>query len=530
MDDGRLPTLARLRAGGAFGVLRSTFPPLSSAAWASFATGMHPGKHGVLDHGYRRQGTYEIVPTNARRRAATPIWRLLDDAGLRAGVVNVPETYPPESLSNGFLITGLDTPSDEADWCHPPELAQELDAAIGGYRVFGARSKENLDRSLAGMRETIDMRLQAAQYLLRTYDPALFVLVFMETDWVQHKTWQYMDPAHPGYERYGQAVLDVYRQIDAGLPALLERAGDDTALVIMSDHGAGPAAGWLHLNTWLARQGFLRFKPGLVPQFKRALFRLGFTPTNLFDWVSALRLGLVDRAADRVKRGGSMASPVFRPFLSFAEVDWRHTRAYHQGGNMTGLWVNLKGREPEGCVLPGPEYEALRQELIDQLAGLRDPGREEPIVTAAYRREERFRGPYLERVPDVVFEVRDEEYVGFGGQEFAANRVVAPSNLFSGCHRREGLVLLQGAPFRTGARLAPHDIVDLAPTILHLLGQGVPEDMDGSVMQAALTPAHRTAHPVRAAAPAWRPASDEAGFSLAEQDQVSERLRGLGYL
>jgi predicted AlkP superfamily phosphohydrolase/phosphomutase len=530
MDGGLLPNLARLRAEGAFGVLHSTFPPLSSAAWSSFATGMHPGKHGVLDHGYRRDGTYEIVPTNARRRAGTPVWRLLDQAGLRAGIVNVPETYPPEPLQHGFLITGLDTPSDQARWCEPPELAPELDAAIGGYHVFGKRSKESLDLSLAGMRETIPMRLQAAEYLLRTYDPHLFVLVFMETDWVQHKTWQFMDPGHPQHERYGSAILQTYQLIDAGLPALLHLADETTAILIMSDHGAGPAAGWLHLNTWLAAEGLLRFRAGWLHSLKRGLFRLGLTPTNAFDWASALRLGLVDRAADRVKRGGSMANPLFRPFLSFADVDWSRTRAYHQGGNMTGLWVNLRGREPEGCVQPGAEYEAVRDDLLHRLAGLRDPSNGQQIVTGAWRREDRFQGPYLERIPDVVFDVWQEQYVGFGGQEFAANRVVALSRLFSGCHRRDGLILLHGSAFRPGLRLPPHHIVDLAPTILHLLAQGVPADMDGRVMEAALSEPYHAAHPVQSAPPVWRPAADEAGFSPREREAVADRLRGLGYL
>jgi predicted AlkP superfamily phosphohydrolase/phosphomutase len=320
--------------------------------------------------------------------------------------------------------------------------------------------------------------------------------------------------------------------VDEHLPLLLDRVDDETAVIVMSDHGAGPIDKWLNLNSWLLQEGFLRLESNLPSRLRHLLFRLDWTPTTAYKLASRLRLGLVDRAVDRAKRQASVmrAHPLMRSFLSFADVDWGRTRAYTLGGNITGIWVNLRGREPEGCVAPGPEYERVRDELMERLQELRDPDTGQSVATAIYRREELYEGPYLERAPDVLFETLDEQYTGSGIQEFVSNATMAPSPVFSGCHRRAGMVILSGSPFRQGVHLDERPIVDLAPTILYLLGHDVPQDMDGQVIAEALTTEYREAHAVRVAGKAWQPAQDEAGFSTDEEATVAKRLRDLGYL
>jgi predicted AlkP superfamily phosphohydrolase/phosphomutase len=495
---------------------------------------MNPGKHGVFDHAYRRPATYEVVPTNARRRAGKTLWQLIGEQGGKVGVINVPETYPPEPV-NGFLITGMSTPTDDSDFCYPPALAQELEQVIGGYKVFGPRSKEDLDRALTGMHETAVMRLRAAAYLMRKYDPQFMLVVLQETDAVQHRFWKYMDPDHPQYDaegarRYGDAILGVYQRIDENLHLLLDLMDENSVVIVMSDHGAGAIHKWLYLNNWLVRQGLIRFKRTPLTRLKQTLYRLGYTPGNAMELAMRLRLGLTDRAIKRVRQSGSGKNPLFRLFLSFDDVDWSRTSAYTLGGNMTGIYVNLRGREPQGCVEPGAEYEALCDEIVARLADLRDEETGVQVAERIYRREELYTGPYLERAPDVIFDAHDERYVGFGGQEFTANVVMAPSRLFNGCHRREGMVVLAGQPIRSGVRLGPHDIIDLAPTILYLLGYPVLADMDGQVMAEALPNDYLAKHPVHVAASTWEAADEETGFSPLEEAIVTERLRELGYL
>ncbi len=196
MGEGKLPCLGELKSKGVWAKLRSTEPPLSPAAWTTFATGKRPGKHGVLDHLYRLEGTYDFLFVNSTLRGATPIWSFLSRQGKKVGVINVPLTYPAEPV-NGFMVTGMYTPSDEHPFTYPPKLAQELREAIGGYKVIGERSKENLDTALRGILEEIPMRTKAASYLARKYEPDLMILVYGATDAVQHKFWRFFDPQHP---------------------------------------------------------------------------------------------------------------------------------------------------------------------------------------------------------------------------------------------------------------------------------------------------------------------------------------------
>jgi len=137
----------------------------------------------------------------------------------------------------------------------------------------------------------------------------------------------------------------------------------------------------------------------------------------------------------------------------------------------------------------------------------------------------------LDRAPDVVFETRNEQYVGFGIQEFVTNVIAEPSPVFNGCHRRAGMVALYGKPFLEGVYLKDHDITDLAPTILYLLGQNIPEDMDGNVMLDAFNPEIRLSYPICKSGTSWKPSiDDESNYTEEEEKAVAEQLRNLGYL
>jgi len=540
--EGRMPNLGRLMANGAVGILRTVNPPLSPAAWSSFATGMLPAKHGVYDHVYRRPGSYDVAPTNSRRRMGKTLWQIIGEGGGKVGVINVPETYPPVPV-NGFLLSGMDTPSDDADWAYPPELKAELERAVGGYRVFGRRSKENLSRAIAGMHETIPMRCRTAEYLWGKYQPDFMILVFMETDIIQHKCWKYLDPAHPEYtpegaRRYGAVIPDIYTRIDQELKPLLEQVDERTTVIIMSDHGAGPLYKSLYLNNWLVSHGLMHFKRDAVTRVKRALFQLGFTPETMLNLTATLRVGIVDQVTSLIRtkmwRQGR-TTLAQRLFLSWADVDWPRTQAYALGGSTTGFYINLKGREPQGCVEPGDEYERVREEIMHRLMQWRDDTTGWPVVERVYRREELHQGPYADRMPDVIFTARDEAYVGFGAHEFGNKALMRSSPLFNAHHRMDGMVALYGPAIRRGVRLETHSIVDLAPTILYLLGYPIPADMDGRVMVQAFLPEFLAARQVVTAvsAPAagddGRQMPDDGVYSTREEGEVLERLKDLGY-
>ena len=531
---GKLPAMAQVLARGAWGQLRSTVPPMTGPAWTTFATGANPARHSIYDWVYREPGTYNFVPATAANRRLPSLWSLLGAAGRRVAVVNVPMTFPPEPV-NGLLISGLPTPSKQATFTHPPELAQEIERIIGNYILYPdpgqAYSDAGVDAFLARLYQTTETRIKLVENLRGREAWDFFMVVFNGTDTVQHAMWKFMSPAHPLHDptkaaKYGDAILTFYQFLDRWLATQIASLPPDTVLMLMSDHGFGPFHKFIHVNNWLREQGFLAIKPAWRARLKYAAFRAGFSPMAVYDLLMRLGLGSLKREVVRGQGQGLLRTL----FLSFDDVDWPATRAYSLG-NIGQIRLNVTGREPQGCVAPGREYEQVREEIMARLRLLTDPSTGEAVVDEIYPREELYRGPYLEDAPDIVFLPKRLEYFGFGEYEFGSHRVIeAMRRGISGTHRMNGIFAALGEPVQPGVEISGATLADLAPTILHLLGQPIPAAMDGRVLIQALRGPLAAQTPQVVDTPA--PVSTTGAFTLSAADEaaISERLRGLGYV
>jgi predicted AlkP superfamily phosphohydrolase/phosphomutase len=528
---GHLPTLQRLMETGSTGHLRSTIPPTSGPSWSSFVTGMNPGKTGIYDFLYREEGTYQFPPVNASLRGGTTIWRYLSHAGYRVGVLNIPMSYPVKPVK-GTMISGWLTPYSATDYIHPPELAAELEREIGDYRIYPTQTfSENRKESfLQATYDLLEMRTRTALYLLETRPWDVFMTVFFDTDRVLHQLWHYIDPEHPWRtdreDREG-IVRDYFREVDTNLARLLEHADEDTLVMVLSDHGMGRANQFIVLNNWLLETGLLRLKRNPWTRTKELMFRSGFTLRNVhrvLDW-----LGLA-RQAEYVL--GYFVDHVLKlVFLSFLDVDWQRSRAYSFGRHLGSIYVNLEGREPHGCVKPGAEYEALRDEIERLAADFRDPHTGRRLIGQVLRREEIYSGPHLERAPDLILRPAEPSDIFFGLADFGHRRTVDTVYRYSGMHRDYGMLIMNGPWVRAGGAIEGAAIHDMAPTVLHAMGLPVPQDMDGQVLESAFSDGYTDAFPVDTTEPA-RPASGAgaAGYTEEAQKEILERLQGLGYL
>ncbi|MFZ2616598.1 MAG: alkaline phosphatase family protein [Anaerolineae bacterium] len=533
---GKLPAMAQVLARGAWGQLRSTVPPMTGPAWTTFATGANPARHSIYDWVYREPGTYNFVPATAANRRLPSLWSLLSAAGRRVAVVNVPMTFPPEPV-NGLLISGLPTPSKQVTFTHPPELAQEIERITGNYILYPdpgqAYSDAGVDAFLARLYQTTETRIKLVENLRGREAWDFFMVVFNGTDTVQHAMWKFMSPAHPLHDpakaaKYGDAILAFYQFLDRWLATQIASLPPDTVLMLMSDHGFGPFHKFIHVNNWLREQGFLAIKPAWRARLKYAAFRAGFSPMAVYDLLMRLGLGSLKREVVRGQGQGLLRTL----FLSFDDVDWPATRAYSLG-NIGQIRLNVTGREPQGCVAPGREYEQVREEIMARLRLLTDPATGEAVVDEIYPREELYRGPYLEDAPDIVFLPKRLEYFGFGEYEFGSHRVIeAMRRGISGTHRMNGIFAALGEPVQPGVEISGATLADLAPTILHLLGQPIPAAMDGRVLIQALRGPLAAQTPQVVDTPAPVSTTGAAAFTLSAEDEaaISERLRGLGYV
>lgn len=538
--EGHLPALAQLIDEGVSGDLTSTFPPLTGPAWGSFMTGKTPARHGVMEFFRRKEGTYEQTLNSRLDVDGASLWRLLSDAGRQVGVMNIPLTYPPEPV-NGFLITGLLTPPEARDFTYPPELLAELEAEFGVYRHRHDEKyhKSNPHPFIQEQYDILENNTQAALYLMRTKPWDFFMVHFYASDRVQHEFWHLLDPTHPQHdprerERLGNVALDLFKAMDAAVGRLLAeldaQGGEAPVVMVMSDHGFGPIYRYFNVNTWLLKQGYLRLKPGVATRLRHLLFKLGLNYSVLSKWVLALGLG---RRAVRLGRA-RRETLQRKVFLSLDDIDWTRSRAYAIG-NFGQIYANLKGREPQGIVEPGAEYEALLKELDGQLMALTDPKTRQQVVERVMRRDEIYDlegSPYADRAPDLAFITKDMTTKPMGLSDFASSQVFEDVYGTMGHHRMNGILISRGAGvICKGARIENAGLQDLAPTLLYLMGLPVPTDMEGQVLDALFEPEFRETHEVTFSRPIGSDASDgSAGYTGAEEEKVMDMLRALGYV
>jgi predicted AlkP superfamily phosphohydrolase/phosphomutase len=534
---GHLPVMKSLMDSGSYGRLLSVMPVLSSAAWSSFMTGMNPGKTSIYDFVRREAGSYRLRTVRRDHNQAPSLWKRLSQHGYQVGVVNVPMTYPPEAV-NGILVTGLGTP-DFKPFTYPPELGAELTAR--GYRVNKRVSYRpgNEDAYLREVYELAGRHCETALWLMGSRPWDFFMMVFFDTDQINHYFWKHMDRSHPARnpktdDPYADTILRFYQLMDANIGRLVAAAGPETTVFVISDHGAGPYYKDVFPNEWLRQAGYLSTdgETATLKGSHRLFGRLGITRSNISIVLRKAHLGRVERwikdaIGDRIE---------LLPRTQRAEfpqaIDWAHTRAY-SFGYQGQIYINLQGREPQGIVAPGAEYEQLLHELTERLTSWTDPEDGRGVVDRVYRREELFSGPYVGYAPDLTLVMRGLAYNTKPGYEFSTEpgKVIdRPITFETGSHRPEGMLIMAGPGVipsqdaRIGARL-----IDVTPTVLHLMGCPLPAEMDGQVLESWLTgdvsPTRLPPEP-----PSAGPEPSTSDWSEEEEQEMIRRLKNLGYL
>jgi len=551
--EGGMPNLANLMKMGVSGALQSVLPPLTPPAWTSFMTGKNPGKHGVFHFVETEREGYMMNYANGASRRSPTVWKLLNDAGFSVGTMNIPFTYPPEAL-NGFQISGLDTPTPKSPFVYPPSLKRELVDHFGkinhDVRFLGFMSTDRRRTQVLDEMEKIDRQWAAvALYLLEHHPQDVLMFVFMSIDTVQHYFWQYTDHTHFLYDpkaepRFGNAVRQVYERLDAVTGRIIEKLAANTTVFVVSDHGGGPVVDrTLFLNRYLHQIGLLHYRRS-ADSDRLPKLGLGRIPSNILRGVfSLLRTSLTSRQ----KTFLAEVFPAIRKraefaYTSFQNIDWIRTKAFCSEvlASPPSIWINLKGVKRRGIVEPS-EYGALTDFIIEKLGELKDPRTGKPIIARVYRREQIFHGPFSDEAADLVLDWWSEDSLFSTLPSFKKDRKKPPVMIrdhrpsedseWGGTHRIHGILIGRGSMLKTDAEIENAKLVDIAPTLLYLLGVPVPEDMDGKVLTSIFRSDFVAAHPFQAAdASGVSETHRTSGYTDEESAKVEERLRALGYL
>ncbi|MBW2173061.1 MAG: alkaline phosphatase family protein [Deltaproteobacteria bacterium] len=542
-----LPNFARLMAQGCHGNLESVLPPLTTPAWASFATGKNPGKHGIFDFAKRKPESYDIEWNTSLSRKGKSLWNIVSSQGGNVVVVNIPNNYPLEPV-NGSMVAWMDAPGKTDGYTYPRELAKEIEQNVGDYiiTILDWKENEDLARFQSNLHRMIDKRAELTFYLMENKPWDFFAVLFSATDIAQHCFWSFMDPSHPLYnrddaERFGDTILETYRHIDRILGEIQDRLPDDATLILMSDHGAGPLRSVVNLNKWLEENGWLTFTNSTNSGASKGLHSLSksFVRSALSKSLSLLKRHLSTNSRSRLKSLFPGVRDKLEGVMFSSLIDWEKTKAYSLG-SYGNIYINLRDREPGGVVSEGEEYEMLRDAISSRLMKLTDPVTGQGVVKKVFRREEIYNGSCVFQAADLLVQWDDAGYHSvqrFGKQEdtvFTDQLHLHLTNMrFTGHHRMEGTFASVGKGVKQDSVIEGARIIDVAPTVLYLLGLPIPSDMDGRVLEDAFRPEYLAENPIgftEAPGGVESASEDFAGYSADEADKIAERLRNLGYI
>jgi len=415
IEKGDFPNFKKLVENGSFRRMNSVQPCISSVAWASYMTGKNPAKHNIFGFVEQKPGTHDVfVPTSLNMTSET-IWEMMSKAGKKVFVMNVPVTYPPRQV-NGILIgCFLCTQIDKV--AYPAPVSQELKKM--GYLIDADAwiARDNLDKYLDECNKAFTKRAEAMFHYMNKERWDFFQCHIMETDRMNHFFWEHMEKDDP---KYAKAFFDFYKRVDDMLGEVSKKIGEDADLIILSDHGFCTIRKEIFLNWYLAEAGLLKFKT--TP------------PKSLADMHSESQ--------------------------AYSIIPGR-------------IFLNLKGREPNGSVLP-EKYEEVRERVAHTVLGFKDPETGTPILREVIKREDIYEGENYQAAADLIAVPHD----GYDLKGNVNKEVFGEKTALVGMHTYEDSLLF----IRNREITKTHNDIwvgDLAPTILKMMGLPIPADMDG---------------------------------------------------
>lgn len=463
---GVMPNLGRLASSGVKGILRSTIPYVTAPAWATFQTGVNPGKHGVFDfQEFDRESGRGLITSRLSIRCPR-FWDILSQRGKRVAVLFVPMTYPPARV-NGVMVSGLLTPTANSVFAYPRGLAARLNRRFGPYRIYHPKPissyKNPVQEVVSENIDATDYYVSVGDYVFRQESWDLAILHILSPDLVQHRLWPVVESLaeanNQASESAREAVRRFYSHLDEALGRALAHLHPEGLVVVMSDHGFVPFHKLFNINVWLQERGYLVV--GESSKLTRSLGKL-FRSFKRLDFL-ALR-----------HRSWAMRAPKLRALSHIGEVpltvDFLASQAFAASGGIC-----------PGIYLLGEKIQVTRKRLCQELLSWRDPAAKTPVVKRIHDARELYSGPYLDRMPDLVVELASGYEPGL---TLAGDAILEPTHrLHQGSHAREGMFIAWGKEVASSPKSIELDMVDLAPTLLRLFDIPVPAYMDGKALE-----------------------------------------------
>ncbi len=502
--EGELPNLRKLILDGVSGDLESSIPPSTFPAWKCYSTGKNPGKLGVYSFVDVDLKNKKILIRDSTSCKSEELWDYMGKEGLRVGIVNMPTTFPPKNV-NGFMVCG---PFSTLGYTFPKELERELEENYG-YRIISnyhlTRDKKDIGSAISTMKSRFDF---VKDVLTRENVDFLHLTIF-STDTVQHFLWD------------SKEVKCVWQHVDEYLGDLLDSLNEEFTCIIMSDHGFTRLKARFCLDTWLEQKGYLKMKRNLgFRGILTSLDSLGLSSDILYSILRKLKvfpmLTKILPTSTRLKLTSYVSRTVMRKLEGKeSRIDWDHSKVIPC---LSLLYVNS-----DEC-----ESEKIKKKLPQELSKVKNPKTGEQIIERVYTKEEIYSEKNFPMAPDLVLVPKK----GYQISNFAGKNVIVDfwKGGWVGTHEQKGIFIAYGPSIKEGAKIEGAKIIDLAPTILHMMRLPVPKDVNGRVLKELFKddsdPAERAVK--------YKDYEETIGERdtkfIQREEEIKERLRKLGYL
>ena len=361
----------------------------------------------------------------------------------------------------------------------------------------------------------------AAEYLIKNIPCDFYMIVFTSSDRLHHQLWD------------KPRIIEAYwEELDRVVGRILDLFGEETTVVVTSDHGFGSLERTFFVNEWLNRKGFLRAKREMN---ERVIVKFGRFIERLYHFLGERKLvrpamSILNKVVSIDKLQKYTYEYLSNERLE-SRVNWGKTKAFScvHTPHFGQIYINMEDKMGEGCVSK-EERNSVREALMEELRGLRDPRTADELNVEAYYSEDIYAGPHLEEAPDIVFVLDDgrceiDAKVG-DGRLFAEG---APLTGWKGTHTKDGVFMARGPGIKPGRRVEKATILDVTPTILHIFGIPQQEDVDGRVLdEIFLEDAVFSEKRVQKVSNGEK--DEISGLDEEEKALIEARLKKLGYI
>ena len=483
---GKLENLGRLISRGVHGKLESSIPPVTGPAWVSFATGKNPGKHGCYDFVLPQNHINELKAISSLDIQGKTIYEILNSSSKKSIIINLPVSDPPQT-SDFFLSSFLVTNSN---YVHPPNLKDKM-PILREYRLFPnmkLKADEKIREYIDDIREVERIRFECAKSLLKR-DWDFFFVLFSGTDWLQHVA--YRDIYN--WTRNSTSIseephfLKLYKEIDSYVGWFMNNLPNNAILLLMSDHGFKSYSGIFYVNEWLRRKGYLN------------------TSATRSTKTIPHKLEEEFENAKRNKRNISIPSPIITSFVRIfgrvlslpklylflrkylhieisinKSLDSENSKVYMPTSECGGLYINSRRRFESGNV---ENYDKIRDTLVEELCSLLDYS-SSPIFKQVLKKEEVYKGDNVQYAPDIILIPNNYTL----SPDLIPLVMQSGHSRYTNNHDINGIFLAYGQKIKRDHEIKSAKIYDIAPTILHIFGLPIPNDMDGRVLTEIFEP------------------------------------------